>query len=46
MKQVTMMKIREWKEDPVMSQYLRPATLYCAKNYAQYEGFLGDCDGD
>jgi len=41
MKQVVDQKNAEWKSDEKMSDYLRPATLFNAKNYAQYSGQLG-----
>jgi len=28
--------ISKWKDDPKMSQYLRPKTLYCASNFQGY----------
>ncbi len=31
-------KCREWRNDPVMAQYLRPATLFNATKFAQYVG--------
>jgi uncharacterized phage protein (TIGR02220 family) len=38
-------KVREWKNDPKMWTYLRPATLFGPKNYWQkYEGELGKKD--
>jgi uncharacterized phage protein (TIGR02220 family) len=33
-------KVREWRHDPKMSDYLRPKTLFNAANYAQYSGSL------
>ena len=33
-------KTREWKDDPRMSHFLRPATLFNATKYSQYEGEL------
>lgn len=35
-------KCREWGSDEKMSLYLRPATLFCARNFAQYQGELVD----
>lgn len=34
-------KVAEWGEDPKMSAYLRPETLFGATKYAQYVGALG-----
>ena len=36
-KHVICFKAEQWKNDPVMSQYLRPETLFCAKHF---EGYL------
>ena len=33
-------KVREWGADPKMSTYLRPATLFNATKFAQYQGEL------
>lgn len=33
-------KVREWNGDAVMAQYLRPATLFNATKFAQYQGEL------
>jgi uncharacterized phage protein (TIGR02220 family) len=41
MKCVIALKCREWRDDQVMSKYLRPATLFNATKFAQYEGELG-----
>ena len=38
MKTVTMRKIHDWQNDPKMSQYLRPSTLYRRSNFEQYLG--------
>ncbi|KVU10679.1 hypothetical protein WK62_05290 [Burkholderia ubonensis] len=34
-------KVKEWLNDPKMSQYLRPATLFNAEKFGQYAGALG-----
>jgi uncharacterized phage protein (TIGR02220 family) len=34
-------KVKAWSTDTKMAQYLRPATLFSATNYAQYAGELG-----
>jgi uncharacterized phage protein (TIGR02220 family) len=39
-KSVIAMKVREWKDDDAMRQYLRPATLFNRTNFAQYHGQL------
>ena len=41
---VIAMRCRKWGGDPKMDEYLRPATLFAAKNYAQYRGELIDGD--
>lgn len=41
-KQVIALKVRQWRDDPVMRQYLRPATLFNKTRYWQYHGELGD----
>jgi uncharacterized phage protein (TIGR02220 family) len=33
-------KTREWKNDPIMAEYLRPATLFNATKFEQYLGEL------
>lgn len=33
-------KTREWQGDDKMAQFLRPATLFAARNFAQYSGEL------
>jgi len=38
--QVIAKKTRQWKEDPKMSLYLRPATLFNATKFEQYRGEL------
>lgn len=38
--QVIAKKTREWKSDPKMSEYLRPATLFNATKFEQYVGEL------
>lgn len=30
-------KTKEWKDDPTMSKYLRPSTLFAAKNFENYK---------
>jgi uncharacterized phage protein (TIGR02220 family) len=35
------MKVSEWMSDERMSQYLRPATLFNATNFASYQGMIG-----
>jgi len=34
-------KIMEWKDDPSMKQYIRPATLFNAEKFNQYIGEVG-----
>ena len=41
-RQVVMRKIRDWQHDDMMSQYLRPATLFNAEKFNQYAGELVD----
>jgi uncharacterized phage protein (TIGR02220 family) len=41
LRQVVAKKTREWGPDEKMEKYLRPATLFNAKNCAQYVGELG-----
>lgn len=38
--QVIAKKTREWREDPKMAEYLRPATLFNATKFEQYVGEL------
>lgn len=45
-KQVIAMKAREWGADERMEPYLRPATLFNATNFAQYQGALGVPNGN
>ena len=40
-RQVIAAKVRLWKNDPVMGQYLRPATLFNRTKFAQYVGEIG-----
>lgn len=40
MRQVVAKKCREWANDETMAQYLRPATLFNATKFAQYQGEL------
>lgn len=44
-KAVVMRRCRKWKGDEKMHEYLRPATLFGAKNFAQYVGEVPP-DGD
>ena len=37
---VTMRKVNEWLPDEKMNEYLRPMTLYTAKNFNSYAGIL------
>lgn len=39
-RQVIVKKCREWKGDPKMELYLRPATLFNSTKFAQYQGEL------
>lgn len=39
-RQVVAKKTREWRSDPKMSEYLRPATLFNATKFEQYMGEL------
>ncbi len=39
-KQVICKKVREWKDNEKMREYLRPATLFRASNFEQYLGEL------
>lgn len=48
-RQVIALKCREWKgklgrEGQALEGYLRPATLFSARNFAQYQGELGATD--
>jgi uncharacterized phage protein (TIGR02220 family) len=38
--QIIAKKTREWKDDPKMAEYLRPATLFNATKFEQYIGEL------
>ena len=40
LRQVVAKKVREWQADDKMAQFLRPATLFAARNFAQYSGEL------
>lgn len=40
LRQVVVKKCREWKGDPKMELYLRPATLFNATKFSQYQGEL------
>ena len=40
LRQVVAKKAREWGGDEVMEKYLRPATLFNATKFAQYQGEL------
>lgn len=35
---VTMRKVRDWRDNPKMADYLRPSTLYRRSNFEQYLG--------
>ena len=37
---VTMRKVNDWLADEKMNEYLRPATLYTARNFNSYAGIL------
>jgi uncharacterized phage protein (TIGR02220 family) len=37
---VTMRKVNDWLTDEKMNEYLRPATLYTARNFNSYAGIL------
>lgn len=39
-RQIIAKKVREWSNDPKMAPYLRPATLFNATKFAQYQGEL------
>ena len=41
LRQVVAKKLRDWRQDPKMAAYLRPATLFGRTNLAQYVGELG-----
>lgn len=41
MKAVIDAKVKAWKGDPKMDEYLRPETLFGARKFAQYSGQLG-----
>lgn len=43
-RQVIAKKTREWKRDPKMAEYLRPATLFNATKFEQYVGELVEPD--
>ena len=34
-------KVKQWARDPKMAEFLRPATLFSATNFASYVGVLG-----
>lgn len=40
-KSVIDLKVSEWADDKKMSQYLRPSTLFSAKNFDSYSGEVG-----
>jgi uncharacterized phage protein (TIGR02220 family) len=40
-KAVIAIQVREWKDDPKWSRYLRPATLFNATKFWQYHGKVG-----
>ncbi len=33
-------KVAQWRNDPRMTEYLRPATLFAASKFASYQGEL------
>lgn len=39
-RQIIAKKVRDWKDDEVMSKFLRPATLFNKTKFAQYQGEL------
>ena len=41
LRQVVAKKLRDWRQDPKMAAYVRPATLFRRTNLAQYVGELG-----
>lgn len=45
-RQVIVKKCREWKGDPKMELYLRPATLFNKTKFSQYQGELVALPGD
>lgn len=45
-RQVIAKKAREWLGDPEMDEYVRPKTLFAAKNFASYAGELVDVPDD
>jgi uncharacterized phage protein (TIGR02220 family) len=45
-RQVIAKKCREWLQDPEMSEFLRPATLFNATKFSQYQGELGVPDAE
>jgi uncharacterized phage protein (TIGR02220 family) len=45
LKAVVDAKCRDWLNDPKMSEYLRPATLFNAEKFGQYSGSLGASRG-
>jgi uncharacterized phage protein (TIGR02220 family) len=40
LRQVVAKKCREWRDNPKMNQYLRPATLFNATKFSNYSGEL------
>ena len=40
LKSIIAMKVREWRGDPVMDKFLRPATLFNREKCEQYYGEL------
>lgn len=44
-KQVILNRVGKWAGDEKMAEFLRPATLFAAKNFAQYTGELGATGG-
>lgn len=41
-KKVIDRKAAQWKDDPKMSSYLRPETLFCSKHFESYLNEIGD----
>ena len=39
-KQIIALKVRQWKDNPDMQEYLRPATLFNETRFEQYYGQL------
>ncbi len=45
-RQVVAMKVRQWRADERMAEYLRPATLFGRKTFSQYVGELVEVPDD